>query len=66
MSQLFSRFYQAGSGNNPEGGLGLGLFIARQLVTAHGGTIEVRSPEGGGASFVVRLPFAQPATANAR
>ncbi len=36
-------------------GLGLGLFIARAIVVAHGGTIDVRS-DGGGTAFTVRLP----------
>jgi signal transduction histidine kinase len=38
-------------------GLGLGLYICRELVEAHGGTIDVRSGEEGGAVFVVRLPL---------
>ena len=38
-------------------GLGLGLFIAREMVGAHGGTIEVRSTEGEGTTFVIRLPL---------
>ena len=59
VSQLFSRFYQAKRPHSrQQGGLGLGLFIAKQLVTAHGGTIEVQSPPGGGAAFIVRLPLA--------
>jgi PAS domain S-box-containing protein len=37
---------------------GLGLYITRQLIVAHGGTIEVRSVDGEGTSFVVRLPGA--------
>ena len=39
------------------GGLGLGLYIARGIVTAHGGPISVDSKPGAGAEFVVRLPL---------
>jgi two-component system CheB/CheR fusion protein len=38
-------------------GLGLGLFISRELVEAHGGSISVESEEGSGALFRVRLPL---------
>src|SRR4029077_7211686 len=38
------------------GGLGLGLYISREIVNAHGGTIQVRSALGHGACFVVNLP----------
>jgi len=38
-------------------GLGLGLYIARQIVNAHGGTIHVDDGPEGGATFVVRLPL---------
>jgi GAF domain-containing protein len=38
-------------------GAGLGLAIAERIVQEHGGTIEVESPEAGGAAFVVRLPL---------
>ena len=42
------------------GGLGLGLYIARQLVEAHGGRIEVQSEPGQGATFIVHLPRWRP------
>jgi signal transduction histidine kinase len=45
-------------------GTGLGLALVRQTVRAHGGDVEARSPEGGGADFVVRLPI-EPAPATA-
>jgi signal transduction histidine kinase/FixJ family two-component response regulator len=40
------------------GGLGLGLYISRQIVEAHDGTISARPTEGGGATFEVTLPLA--------
>ncbi len=42
-------------------GLGLGLFIVKHLVDAHGGALQVRSVEGDGTTFTVRLPR-RPAT----
>jgi PAS domain S-box-containing protein len=41
-------------------GLGLGLFIARQIAQAHGGRIEVQSAEGEGTAFTIRLPRVAP------
>jgi len=37
-------------------GLGLGLFITKQIVMAHGGSVNVESSEGAGTTFIVRLP----------
>lgn len=42
--------------SKPGGGLGLGLYICKQIVTAHGGTMEVRSSATEGTCFVARLP----------
>ncbi|HEX2569309.1 MAG TPA: PAS domain S-box protein [Polyangia bacterium] len=53
--RIFGRFERAVSVRH-YGGLGLGLYIARQIVEAHGGSIDVRSAAGAGATFVVRLP----------
>ncbi|MES2511550.1 MAG: hybrid sensor histidine kinase/response regulator [Pseudomonadota bacterium] len=53
--RIFEQFERA-SGNDGTGGLGLGLFITRQLVEAHGGRIGVTSQQGKGATFTVNLP----------
>jgi signal transduction histidine kinase len=54
-AHLFDRFYQA-HGEGYFGGLGLGLFISRQIVELHGGQIQVDFPPDGGTRFVVVLP----------
>jgi signal transduction histidine kinase len=63
--QIFRKFYR-GSGAELRagaGGTGLGLFIARGLVTAMGGRIWVSSQEGEGSRFAFELPAAVGATA---
>lgn len=58
-ARIFERFERAvGPGIS---GLGVGLFIARRLVEAHGGTLQVESEPGEGATFTIRLPLAPPA-----
>ncbi|NOK12652.1 GAF domain-containing sensor histidine kinase, partial [Corallococcus exercitus] len=54
--RIFERFEQAVPAYN-YGGLGLGLYLARETVRAHGGTITVESALGAGATFVVDLPL---------
>ena len=39
-------------------GMGIGLYLTKRIVEAHGGTIEARSPEGGGTEFRIELPGA--------
>ena len=55
ISRIFGRFERAVSTRH-YGGLGLGLFIARQIVEAHGGEIQVRSAPIRGSEFTVILP----------
>jgi signal transduction histidine kinase len=52
-TKLFDRFYQA---HPDRSGMGLGLYIARQIVERHGGTIYAEAPPDGGTRFVVSLP----------
>lgn len=54
--RIFDRFERAVSAKH-FGGLGLGLWIARQIVEAHGGTIEVASVVNEGSTFAVKLPL---------
>jgi signal transduction histidine kinase len=57
---VFERFERAVPSSH-YGGLGLGLYIARSIVLAHGGTITVDSEPGAGSTFTVLLPCAVPA-----
>jgi len=61
--RLFDKF-QRGNGEGTVVGVGLGLAICQAIVRAHGGEIEARRREGGGARFVFTLPATEetPAT----
>jgi two-component system OmpR family sensor kinase len=62
-SRIFERFYRVDDARNRnDGGTGLGLAIVAALITGHGGTVDVRSAPGKGASFIVDLPLADTAT----
>ncbi len=61
LPRLFDRFYRADpSRSRTTGGAGLGLTIAKQLVEAHGGTIDANSQLGEGSTFYFRVPLQAP------
>ena len=53
---IFEKFGRADIGGGSVSGTGLGLFIARSIAEAHGGTLDVTSMPGEGATFVLALP----------
>jgi two-component system, NtrC family, sensor histidine kinase KinB len=55
LSRIFDRFFRAPNSKRP-GGAGLGLAIVREIITAHGGQIDVRSQVGAGTVFTFTLP----------
>jgi two-component system OmpR family sensor kinase len=61
--RVFERFFRADAARNrASGGTGLGLAIVAGLVSAHGGTVSVRTAPGQGADFQVKLPLSPDAT----
>jgi two-component system, OmpR family, sensor kinase len=60
MQRIFEPFYRADpSRSRDSGGSGLGLSIVSAVVTAHGGRVQVKETDGGGATFEVELPLAR-------
>lgn len=57
--RIFEKFERLGN-NQVKEGLGMGLYIARQLAQAHGGDLSVTSTPGEGACFILRLPLLHP------
>jgi signal transduction histidine kinase len=53
---VFEKFGRVNAGGRSKPGAGLGLFIARSIAEAHGGSLEVRSEAGAGATFTFRVP----------
>ena len=56
LAHMFEPFKRGSNAGAASGSMGLGLFIAREVVVAHGGTIQVDSQPGRGTCFTVRLP----------
>jgi two-component system CheB/CheR fusion protein len=60
LPHIFDRFFHSDSGQSSPGtlsGLGLGLYISREIVSGHGGTIVAQSTLGEGTTFEIRLPL---------
>jgi PAS domain S-box-containing protein len=71
LPQLFRRFYRAPNADSQHiSGMGIGLYVVKEIVELHGGTIDVASQEGAGSTFTVCLPLlndgSSPATTDQR
>lgn len=60
LPNIFEPFYRGQTPGSAPHGLGLGLAIARDLVVAHGGRLEVASTPGAGSRFTIHLPLTAP------
>ena len=60
LDRIFERFYRVDRARSREtGGTGLGLAIVRHIATNHGGDVTVRSLEGGGSTFTLKVPIGE-------
>ena len=60
LDRMFERFYRVDRARSRDtGGTGLGLAIVRHVATNHGGDVTVRSREGEGSVFTLRIPTGQ-------
>jgi signal transduction histidine kinase len=57
--QLFGRFYRGIAQSNQPKGLGIGLYLSRQFAERLGATLELDSPPGESAAFLLRLPLTE-------
>jgi signal transduction histidine kinase len=61
LPNLGRRFYRAANVEQHQiSGLGIGLYVVREIVALHGGQLDVTSTEGAGSTFTIRLPLLAP------
>ncbi len=61
---VFERFFRAANAERENiSGIGVGLFVVQEIIARHGGSVAVRSAEGRGSTFTVRLPASPRAAA---
>ncbi|WP_455716666.1 sensor histidine kinase [Anaerosporobacter sp.] len=58
-ASIFDRFYRADPSRNDTSHFGLGLSVAKELMTLHNGYIQVENTPGGGSTFILKLPLAE-------
>ena len=56
--RIFEPFYRLPGASERDGGVGLGLALVKSIVLRHGGTVQCRNRDTGGATFEIRLPLA--------
>ena len=59
-SKVFDKFYRIDNSNTAPKGLGLGLYVVKNIIDAHGGDIWVESSPGAGTKFSFHLPLSHP------
>lgn len=62
LPHVFERFHRAENFDRSISGLGIGLYLAHEIIVRHGGSIRVESQVGVGSTFFVELPLHQPET----
>ncbi len=61
LPRIFESFYTGATGNQEyRAGMGIGLYMVREIVTLHGGTVAVHSEVGKGSTFTITLPAQEP------